>query len=56
MNFAGSFYAVSGTPTLNLDVLAMNDSVGKWTSFQIGSYNGGNAGCNFWGLVTPPLN
>jgi hypothetical protein len=45
---------VGATSTQDLNVIAMNPDVGKWTRFDLGSYNGGAAGCNVWGLITPP--
>jgi hypothetical protein len=46
-----------GITTHDLQVLARNVRVGKWTHFAVGAYNAGYAdGCNFWGLVTPPSN
>ena len=41
--------------TLNIDVIAENDSVGKWVRFDLGAFDGtGTSGCNIWGLVIPP--
>ena len=43
--------------TQDLQVLARNVRVGKWTHFAIGTYDAGtDGGCNFWGVVTPPSN
>ena len=39
----------------DLDVIAANTTVGKYTRIDVGSYNGPTA-CNFWGLAIPPSN
>jgi hypothetical protein len=44
--------AVIGGANADLDAIAQVD--GTWTHFDLGSYFGGSAGCNFWGLITPP--
>jgi hypothetical protein len=52
-NYGHTFAA---NTTQDLQVLARNVRVGKWTHFAMGAYNGGSQGCNFWGVVTPPSN
>jgi hypothetical protein len=49
-------YYVAASSTADADVIAMSDEVGKYSHFVLGSYNGGNDGCNFWGVITPPSN
>jgi len=47
--------ATSGGLAVNMDVLARDTTVNKWTHFVIGSYNDGTGnGCGIWGNVTPP--
>jgi hypothetical protein len=41
----------SGTATANLDVIATAN--GTWSRLDLGGYNGGAGGCNFWGLLIP---
>lgn len=44
----------SGNSTADLDVIAYSTASKQWTHFLLGSYSGGAAGCNFWGLIIPP--
>jgi hypothetical protein len=50
-----SFRAYYADTTQDYDGLVRGPG-GKWTHFDVGRYNGGTGGCNFWGLVTPPSN
>lgn len=45
-------YSASGAGTANLDVIAMNQAVGKWARFDLGGFHG-STGCNIWGFVIP---
>jgi hypothetical protein len=35
------------------DLIARQLPAGKWTSFQLGSYDRGAQGCDLWGVITP---
>jgi hypothetical protein len=45
-------YNVAANNKVNLDVIAMNDGVGKWSQFDLGGFHG-NSGCNFWAVEIP---
>jgi len=45
-------FPVSGSATVNLDVIAWAGSVGTISRFDLGGYDSGTA-CNIWGLITP---
>jgi hypothetical protein len=45
-------FDVSGSTTVNLDVIAWAGSVGTISRFDLGGYDSGTA-CNIWGLITP---
>jgi hypothetical protein len=50
----GFFWSAAADSTLNIDVIAANDSVGKWVGFDLGAFDGtGGLGCNIWGLIIP---
>ena len=46
-----SAVAALGSGTVNLDVIAT--ALGTWDRLDLGGFDGGASGCNFWGLVTP---
>lgn len=46
------YYASTGTSTANLDVIAMNPTIGKWARFDLGGF-WGSQGCNLWGVIIP---
>ena len=48
-----SYFEVGGQTSVNIDAIARALPDGKWTSFQLGSYNRGAQGCDFWGVTTP---
>ena len=50
------WYSPGATSTDDADLVAMNSEFGKFASVQLGSFNGGTAGCNFHGVITPPSN
>jgi hypothetical protein len=45
-----------GNQSVDLDLVAQSDQVGKYTHFVIGTSNAGVNGCDFWGVITPPSN
>jgi hypothetical protein len=56
VNIANQAAGFVSSTTVDLNIIAMTPNVGKWTSFQIGSYRGpvatGSA-CNHNGIVIP---
>jgi hypothetical protein len=48
-----SYYEAGGETSAGVDAIARQLPSGKWTSFQLGSYDRGAQGCDFWGVITP---
>jgi hypothetical protein len=48
-----SYDEAGGETSAGIDAIARQLPSGKWTSFQLGSYDRGAQGCDFWGVITP---
>jgi hypothetical protein len=51
LNTSGGAVDTSGSSTANLDVIAT--ALGTWDRFDLGGFDGGASGCNYWGLLIP---